>query len=242
MTLLCSLPGCRILRVMCDSPNSLLVAAEARRDHARCPDCKTISTSAHSRYCRRPADLPISGQAVRLNLIIRRFYCHHPSCRRRTFAEPLPHLLGRHAQRTHRLAKAHARTGLALGGAPAARLLTHLAMPASARTLLRGVRGLPLPTQPRPNMVGVDDWALRKGRTYATLLVDLERRRPIDLLPDRSAPTLAAWLRRQPQIQLVARDRSTEYARGITMGAPGAVQVADRCWGGRPPNGITVPS
>ena len=228
MTLLCSLPGCRILRVMCDSPNSLLVAAEARRDHARCPDCKTISTSAHSRYCRRPADLPISGQAVRLNLIIRRFYCHHPSCRRRTFAEPLPHLLGRHAQRTHRLAKAHARTGLALGGAPAARLLTHLAMPASARTLLRGVRGLPLPTQPRPNMVGVDDWALRKGRTYATLLVDLERRRPIDLLPDRSAPTLAAWLRRQPQIQLVARDRSTEYARGITMGAPGAVQVADR--------------
>ncbi len=77
-------------------------------------------------------------------------------------------------------------------------------------------------------MVGVDDWALRKGRTYATLLVDLERRRPIDLLPDRSAPTLAAWLRRQPQIQLVARDRSTEYARGIALGAPAATQVADR--------------
>jgi len=163
-----------------------------------------------------------------LHLTVRRFYCHHPFCLRRTFAERLPHLLDRHAQRTRRLAKAQARTGLALGGAPAARLLVHLAMPASARTLLRAVHDLPLPTRHRPNIVGVDDWALRKGRTYATLLVDLERRRPIDLLPDRSAPMLGAWLRRHPQIQLVARDRSTEYARGITMGAPGAVQVADR--------------
>src|SRR3712207_2845084 len=146
MTLLCSLPGCRILRVVRDDRNALLVSAQARRDHARCPDCKAVSTSVHSRYRRRPADLPISGQAVRLNLIIRRFYCHHPSCRRRTFAEQLPHLLGRHAQRTHRLAKAQAQTGLALGGAPAARLLSHLAMPASPTTLLKTIRRLPLPT------------------------------------------------------------------------------------------------
>jgi transposase len=87
---------------------------------------------------------------------------------------------------------------------------------------------VPLPKAPRPCVVGVDDWALRKGRTYGTIVVDLERHRPLDLLPDRSAETWDAWLRRQPQIRLVARDRSTEYARGTTLGAPAAVQVADR--------------
>ncbi len=228
MTLLCPLPGCRILRVVRDGPDALLIAAESRRDHARCPGCRTVSTSVHSRYRRQPADLPASGQAVRLRLTIRRFYCRNPSCPRRTFAERLPRLLGRHAQRTRRLAEAQVQTALALGGAPAARLLSHLAMPTSPTTLLQAIRGLPLPAQGKPSIVGVDDWALRKGRTYGTILVDLERRRPLDLLPDRSASTFAAWLRREPQIQLVARDRSTEYARGTALGAPGAVQVADR--------------
>ena len=129
MTLLCSLPGCRIFQVSRGGRDALLVFAEARRDHARCPDCKTASTSVHSRYCRRPADPPVSGRAVCLDLAVRRFYCHHPSCPRRTFAERLPHLLDRHAHRTRRLTTAQARTALALGGAPAARLLTHLAMP-----------------------------------------------------------------------------------------------------------------
>src|SRR5687767_13395181 len=143
MALLCPLPGCRILGVARDGPDALLIAAEARRGHARCPGCRTVSTSVHSRHRRRPADLPASGQAVRLDLTIRRFYCRHPSCPRRTLAERLPRLLGRHAQRTRRLADAQARTGLALGGAPAARLLLHLAMPTSATALLQAIRGLP---------------------------------------------------------------------------------------------------
>ncbi|GJD40814.1 ISL3 family transposase ISMex10 [Methylobacterium bullatum] len=182
----------------------------------------------HSRYHRRPAYLPTIGQEVRLTLTIRRFYCHDPVCARRTFAERLPRLLDRYAQRTRRLADAQVRTALALGATPTARLLPHLAMPTSATTLLRGIRKWPLPPGSKPIIVGVDDWVLRKGRTYGTILVDLERRRPIDLLPDRSASTLAARLRRDPHIQVVARDRSTEYARGTAMGAPDAVQVADR--------------
>jgi transposase len=228
MTLLCHFPGCRILRVMRDSPNALLVAAEARRDASRCPACRPLSTSVHSRDHRQPADRPVSGQAIRLRLTIRRFSCRNPSCPRRTFAEQLPHRLGRHAQRTRRLAQAQVQTALALGGAPAARLLSHLAMPASPTTLLQAIRRRPLPAQGRPSLVGVDDWALRKGRTSGTILVDLERRRPLDLLPDRSASTFANGLRREPQIRLVARDRSTEYARGAATGAPEAVQVADR--------------
>ncbi|SOR28779.1 protein of unknown function [Methylorubrum extorquens] len=228
MTQLIPLPGCRLVRVARDGPTALTLVAEAKPDHARCPTCRAISTSVHSRYRRRPADLPASGKAVRLQLEVRRFYCCDPACPRRTFAERFPKLLARHAQRTRRLAGAQARTGLALGGQPAARLLAHLAMPSSATTLLRTIRGVPLPKAPRPCVVGVDDWALRKGRTYGTIVVDLERHRPLDLLPDRSAETWAAWLRCQPQIRLVARDRSTEYARGTTLGAPAAVQVADR--------------
>jgi transposase len=183
----------------------------------------------HSRYERHPTDLPSFGQAVRLRLQVRRFYCHHPACRRRTFAEPLQTLLPPRARRTRRLARVQGRIGLALGGEAGARLLPHLAMTTRADPLLRLVRRLPLPPPKEPRVLGVDDWAaLRKQRTYGTILVDLERRRVVDLLPDRSATTLADWLRRRPGIEVVARDRSTEYARGAALGASGAVQVADR--------------
>lgn len=101
-------------------------------------------------------------------------------------------------------------------------------MPSSADTVLRLIRAASLPGQPSPRIVGVDDWAVRKGRTYGSIIVDLERRRVLDLLPDRSAGALAEWLHCHPAVEVVARDRSTEYARGITLGAPGAVQVADR--------------
>lgn len=227
MILPSSLPGCTIDRVI-RSPDHLVVHAHARRDHARCPACGTSSSSVHSRYDRRPADLPSFGQAVSLHLRVRRFYCRDPHCRRRTFAEALPRLLPARARRTRRLARAQARVGLALGGEAGARLIRHLAMPTSPDTMLRLVHRLPLPAADPPRAVGIDDWAIRKGRTYGTLLVDLDRRRPIDLLPDRSGATVAAWLRRHPGIQIVTRDRSTEYARAATVGAPTALQVADR--------------
>ena len=165
MTLLCSLPGCRLVRVARDGPGALTVLVKAKHDHGRCPTCRTVSTSVHSCYHRRAADLPASGKAVQLQLVVRRFYCHDPACSRRTFAERFPKLLARHAQRTRRLVQAQARTGLALGGLPAARLLAHLAMPTSATTLLRVIRSLPLPNTERSHVVSVDDWALRKGRT-----------------------------------------------------------------------------
>jgi transposase len=112
---------------------------------------------------------------------------------------------------------------------PGAKLASQLAMPLSADTLLRGVRAQPLPPPPEPpRTVGVDDWALRKGRTYGSVLVDLDRRRVLDLRPNRSAPTFANWLERHPHVATIARDRSTEYARGAALGAPDAVQVADR--------------
>src|SRR4051812_24019728 len=228
MNKLCPMPGCRVEQITRDDPGILHIATRSTRPGGRCPGCGHASRAVHSRYRRRPADLPSLGRSVRVDLRMRRFYCRNTACTRRTFAERLPELIRPHARGTCRLAEAQARVGAALGGEGSARLLQHLAMPASADTVLRLIRNLPLPGPEPPRVVVVDDWALRKGRTYGSIVVDLERRRVLDLLPDRTAETLADWLRRQPQITVVARDRSTEYARGILMGAPAAMQVADR--------------
>jgi transposase len=227
MILPSSLPGCAIERVL-RTNGRLVIVAHVRRVRGRCPTCGTSSSAVHSRYDRRPADLPSVGQPVTLRLRVRRFYCQHPACRRRTFAEPLPRLMPPRARRTRRLAQAQTRIGLAVGAEAGARLTGHLGMQTSPDTILRLVHRLPLPRADPPRAVGIDDWAVRKGRTYGTLLVDLERRCPIDLLPDRSGVTVAAWLRRHPGIQIIARDRSTEYARAASAGAPDALQVADR--------------
>ncbi|AWN52737.1 transposase [Methylobacterium sp. 17Sr1-1] len=121
-------------------------------------------------------------------------------------------LLGPHARRTRRLGEAQARVGLACGGAGGARLLAHIHMPASRATVLRLVTRLPMPDTPAPIRVGIDDWAIRKGSRYGTIVVDLDRHRVVDLLPDRTALTLAGWLERHSGVELVARDRTAEYA------------------------------
>ena len=134
---------------------------------------------------------------------MRRFYCRNPRCARRTFAEQLPELVLPHARRTRRLATVQGRVGIALGGEARARLLRHLAMPSSADTVLRLIRRMALPEMGAPRIVAVDDWAIRKGRTYGTVIVDLERRRVADLLPDRTSATVAEWLRQRPGVEVV---------------------------------------
>ncbi len=228
MNKLCPMPGCRVETITPDGPDLLHVAVHGTLPGDRCPDCGRASRAVHSRYQRRPTDLPSFGRRVRIGLRVRRFYCRNAVCPRRTFAERLPELMAPHARRTLRLSEAQGRAGLALGGEPAARLLRHLAMPASADTVLRLIRRLPLPEADAPRVVAVDDWALRKGSTYGTIVLDLERRRVVDLLPDRTSTTVAAWLQQRPGVEVVARDRSTEYARAVAIGAPKAIQVADR--------------
>lgn len=227
MILSSSLPGCIVDQVVRRS-GPLIIVAHVRRDRGCCPDCGEPSPAVHSRYIRHPADLPSFGEAVTLRLKVRRFYYHHPACRRRTFVEALPRLLPPRARRTGLLAHAQAQVGLTLGGEAGARLAGHLAMATSPDTVLRLVHGMKLPPTGPFRAVGIDDWAIHKGQTYGTLVADLDRRRPIELLPDRSSTTVAAWLRRHPGIAVITRDRSSEYARAATMGAPAALQVADR--------------
>jgi transposase len=193
-----------------------------------CPLCHVRTSRVHSRYTRTLADLPWGAYVVRVQLRVRKFFCDHPACPRQIFTERLPTVAAPWARRTLRLAQLLLAYGLALGGEAGARLVARLGLRTSPDTLLRLVQAAPAPTAPAPEVIGVDEWAWRRGQRYGTILVNLEDRRVLDLLPDRSAESVATWLAQQPTITVVCRDRSALYADGIRQGAPQAVQVVDR--------------
>jgi transposase len=227
MTLLPEAQGLRLENIAIDAKTvSLSVASTC--PSASCPVCGHKTARLHSHYRRTVADLPWGGRLVRLSLLVRRFRCSAPECPRRIFAERLASVVEPYARKTTRLHEILRLVGFALGGEGGARLLWRLGMRASPSTLLRYVRGSPSVVHPQPEAVGIDDWAFRRGPRYGTILVDLERHEVIDLLEDREAATVSAWLKRHPEIRIIARDRGGAYAEAAAKGAPQAVQVADR--------------
>jgi transposase len=194
---------------------------------AACPCCRQWSTQVQSRYTRWARDVPWRQAPVRLAIQVRRFVCRTPTCPRRIFAERLPQLPP-YARCTAAFTTWVTRMGWAHSAETAAALATTAGYPVSPDTVLRLLRRTPDPTRSTPRVLGVDDWALRKGRQYGTVLVDLETHRVVEVLPDRRAETIAAWLATHPGVAIVTRDRSETYAQGIARGAPAAQQVADR--------------
>jgi transposase len=212
-----------------DCGSRLCVQAVSTMESAACPTCGAHSSRRHGLLWRTLADCPSFGHAVTLEVQVQRFKCVNPACARRTFSEPIEPLAGRRQRRTWRLRRQHLLVGYALGGEPGARLTAHLGMCLSGAALLGQMRaaGCTAP-ESEPQVVGIDDWAMTRSRHYGTIVVDLERRKPLELLAGRDGGTVGMWLAAHPGITIVARDRSGPYSEAVTRSLPAAIQVADR--------------
>ncbi|GHO58287.1 ISL3 family transposase [Ktedonobacter robiniae] len=208
--------------------DQLVLHVTATLPSALCPLCQQPATRLHSRYRRVVKDLPCAGQRVRLILYVRKFFCDAADCVRKMFAERLLHLVAPWAQMTTRLNEALQTIGLATCGKLGARLAAHLGITTSWMTIVRRIMALPTPQAEHVECLGLDDFAFRRGRTFGTIVVNLDAHQIIDILPDRRAETAATWMAAHPEITHVSRDRGAEYASAASTGAPQAIQVADR--------------
>lgn len=227
-TPLITLPEGLDIILVSETTDELQVRVASHRPYSLCPLCSTPSQSIHSYYRRKPADLPCTGRPIRLLLIVRKFFCRNTACPRKVFAERLPELIEPASRLTSRMRLALQTIGFALNGEGGTRLADRLGMPISATTLLRSLHLVKSPPVGKVRVVGLDDWAWRRGQRYGTIIIDQERHVVLDLLPERTPGSVQKWLEAHPEVEFVSRDRGGTYVDGATWGAPQATQIADR--------------
>lgn len=214
------LKGFKITEITRIPSDKVLIKAVSTSQSATCPYCQTPSHKRHSSYNRKPQALPCSDTPVQLVLSVQRYFCQDPDCIRKTFAERIPDTASFYARRTICLETVLKYIAFELSAEAASRVCEQFNVQISADSVLRLIRRMQLSRAEQVRVLGVDDWAIKKGQNYGTILVDLERRCTIELLPDRTQETLSEWLKGHPEIEVISRDRSFEYKAGIEAGAP----------------------
>jgi transposase len=211
-----------------DAGEVIVVHACTRGGAVRCPSCGTLTRRVHAFHERVPADVPVDGRRVLVRVLVRRMRCCTQGCSRQTFREQVPGVLERYQHRTVRLSEQLRSVVRELAGRAAVRLLPVLGIVAGKDTAVRALLGIALPERPVPRVLGIDDFALRRSRQYATVLIDAQTGERIDVLPGRGAGVVTDWLGSHPGVEVVCRDGSSTYAQAVRDALPSAVQVADR--------------
>ena len=211
-----------------DAGEVIVVRARTAGGPVACPGCGTLTARVHGYHERRAADVPADGRRVLVRVKVRRMRCPVTGCPRQTFREQVPGLIGRYQRRTLRLAGQVSAVARELAGRAGARLLAAMGILVSRDTALRVLLGIPLPAMAVPRVLGIDDFALRKGHVYATILIDAETGRRVDVLEGRTADVVEDWLRAHAGAEIVCRDGSGAYGEAVTSALPGAVQCGDR--------------
>jgi hypothetical protein len=227
-TSLLSLPEGMLIEQIQITENGLIIAVAATSATSCCPLCSEPSSSIHCHYRRVLHDVPCAGRCVQLVLTVRTFSCRNPYCPRKVFAERFPAIVSPWARMTIRYCEQITSIGLATCGKGGVRLAARLGIHTTRQTLLRRIMALPDSSAGVILFLGIDDFSFRRGCRFGTILVNLESRRVVDLLPDREAATSAAWMRKPLDLMVVSRDRGAAYASAAAQGAPQATQCADR--------------